>query len=122
MILQLVESDRPKTFLKKLAEYTASPPKPILRFYGPIDKKSGMGKRHILFSVRNGVLLPLLYSVTIKVNYYGFTDYCRKDDHIGPFSVDDWRLTLENIEPGQLTIILGIVPFEITTDTMMVAI
>jgi len=33
MIL-LRESDKPKTFGEKLAEYLARPPLPILRFYG----------------------------------------------------------------------------------------
>lgn len=122
MILELIESDSPKTFGEKVAEYTASPPKPILKFYGSARKEVAMAKRNIFFSVRNGTPLPLLYSITAEAIYNRFHDYCRKTDHIGPFSVDDWRLTLDNIEPAQLKLIVGLVPFEIETDTMMLSI
>jgi len=121
MIL-LKESDKPKNLGAKIAEYAASPPKPVLKFYGPIHKEVDMAKRNIFFSVRNGTPLPLLYSITAEVIYNRFHDYRRMDDHIGPFSTDNWRLTLDNIEPAQLKLIAGLVPFEIETDTMMMSI
>ena len=118
MILQLVEIDKPKTLGEKIAEYASSPPKPVFKFYGPIRTETGPAKKYILFAVRNGTPLPLLYSITAEAKYNGFTDYCRKDDHIGPFSTDNWRLTIETVGPAQLKLVAGLVPFEIETDTM----
>ena len=117
MILELVEIDRPKSIGEKLAEYLARPPQPVLRFYQYADEGGNAG-RQILFSVRNGLPLPLLYGVYVNAAYDGYTDYAEKSDHIGPFSTDDWRLTLDSNEPAQLDIRLGLVPFEIQTDRL----
>ena len=117
MILELVEFDRPKSIGDKLAEYLARPPQPVLRFYN-YSVEGGNGGRQILFSVRNGLPLPLLYGVYVNAAHDGHTDYVEKTDHIGPFSTDDWRLTLDSSEPVQLDIRLGLVPFEIQTDVL----
>lgn len=116
MILELIEIDRPKTIGEKIAEYLARPPQPILRFYGDFSAERANGKRHLLFAVRNGLPIPLLYGIYAKAKYNSFADYIEKTDHIGPFSTDDWRLTLDNIEPAQIELRVGLVPVEIVTD------
>ena len=122
MILELLEVDRPKTIGAKIAEYLARPPKPILRFYGDFSTEITDGKRHILFAVRNGLPLPLLYGIYAEARYNGFTDYIEKTDHIGPFSTDDWRLTLDTTKPAQIELRVGLVPFEIVTDRVKIAV
>jgi len=121
MIL-LREVDRPKTLGEKIAEYLSRPPQPILRFYGDFSTETTNGKRHILFAVRNGLPLPLLYGIYVETRYNGFTDYAEKTDHIGPFSVDDWRLTLDIIEPAEIELRVGLVPFEILTDRVQIVV
>ncbi len=116
MFLELIEVDRPKTIGERIAEYLASPPQPILRFYGGFSTEISDSKRHILFAVRNGIPLPLLYGIYAEARYDGFTDYIEKTDHIGPFSTDDWRLTLDTTNPAQIELRIGLVPLEIVTD------
>lgn len=120
MIL-LRESDRPKSVGEKISEFLARPPQPILRFYGEPGTQLTDGKRHIIFSVRNGLPLPLLYGIYVEVGYNGFTDYVEKTDHIGPFSIDDWRLTMDTTRPAQVEIRVGLIPFEILTDRVEIA-
>ena len=120
MIL-LREIDRPKSFGEKIAEYLARPPKPILRFYGDISTELANG-RHILFAVRNGLPIPLLYGIYAEVKYNGLTDYMSKTDHIGPFSTDNWRLTLDTRQPAQVELRVGLVPVEFLTDRLRIAI
>ena len=123
MILELIEVDRPKTFTEKISEYLARPPQPILRFYGDFSREEASDdKTHILFAVRNGLPLPLLYGIYAKVSYDSFTDYCERTDHIGAFSTDDWRLTLDTISPAQIELRVGLVPFELLTDRVEIAI
>lgn len=122
MILELVEADRPKTPGEKIAELLARPPLPILRFYGDFGTEIANGKRHLLFAVRNGMPLPLFYGIYVRTSYDSFTDYIEKTDHIGPFSTDDWRLTLDTVEPTQVEIRVGLVPFEILTDKAQIAV
>ena len=121
MILELVEADRPRSFLEKIPEYLARPPQPILRFYGGFSTEIANGKRHLLFAVRNGLPLPLFYGIYVRASYDSFTDYIEKTDHIGPFSTDDWRLTIDTTEPSQVEIRVGILPFEILTDRIQIA-
>jgi len=121
MIL-LREVDRPKTIGEKIAEYLARPPQPLLRFYGDFRTELANGKRHILFAVRNGVPLPLLYGIYAKVSYDSFVDYIARTDHIGPFSTDDWRLTLDTTSPAQIELRVGLVPVEILTDRAQIAV
>jgi len=121
MIL-LKEIDRPKTIGEKLSEYLARPPQPVLRFYGDFRQETANGKRHIFFAVRNGLPLPLLYGIYARASYDSFTDYAEKTDHIGPFSTDDWRLTLDTISPAQVEIRVGLVPLEILCDKVKIAI
>lgn len=116
MILELVESDKPKALSEKLAEYLARPPLPVLKFYGDFSTEVSDGKRHILFAVRNGLPLPLFYGIYVRSQYNSFADYIEKIDHIGPFSTDNWRLTLNTAGPATIEIVAGLVPFEITTD------
>ena len=122
MILELVEADRPRSLLEKIPEYLARPPLPILKFYGDFSTEIADGKRHVLFAVRNGLPLPLFYGVYAEASYDGFTDYIEKTDHIGPFSTDDWRLTLDNTKPAQIKIRVGILPFEILADKAEIAV
>ena len=122
MLLELIEIDRPKSLREKSAELFARPPQPVLRFYGEFGTGWADGKRHILFAVRNGLPPPLLYGIYVKVTYDGMVDYIEKTDHIGPFSTDDWRLTLDNDMPAQLEIRAGLVPMEILTDKVLLAI
>jgi len=122
MILQLTEVDKPKTLGEKIAEYLARPPQPILRFYGDFRTEVADGKRHILFAVRNGLPLPLLYGIYVEAKYNSFKDYIEKTDHIGPFSTDDWRLTLDTIQPAMIEIRVGLVPIEILTDKAQITV
>jgi len=122
LILELIEVDRPKTLGEKLAEYLAKPPQPILKFYGDFSTEVTNGKRHILFAVRNGLPLPLLYGIYAKVDYDSFTDYIEKTDHIGPWSTDDWRLTLDTTGPAVIEIQVGLVPFEFLLDKAQITI
>ena len=122
MILELVEADRPKSLGEKISEYLARPPQPVLRFYGDFSSELADSKRHILFAVRNGLPIPLLYGIYAEAKYNGLSDYISKTDHIGPFSVDNWRLTLGTTEPAQVTLRVGLVPFEILTDRTLIAV
>ncbi|MBA7660133.1 hypothetical protein ES703_68132 [subsurface metagenome] len=121
MILELVEIDRPKSLGEKIAEYLARPPKPVLRFYGGFSTELTDG-RHILFAVRNGLPIPLLYGIYAEARYNAQTDYISKTDHIGPFSVDNWRLTLDISEPAQVELRVGLVPLEILTDRVKIVV
>ena len=121
MIL-LREVDKPKSLGEKVSEYLAKPPQPILKFYGDFSTKRANGKKHLLFAVRNGVPLPLLYGIYVRASYDSLTDYIEKTDHIGPFSTDDWRLTLDTTDPAVIEIRVGLVPFEIRTDQTRVTI
>lgn len=122
MIISLVESDRPKTLSEKASEFMARPPQPILRFKGEFGTELSDGKRHILFAVRNGLPLPLLYGIYVKATYDSLTDYVSKTDHIGPFSTDDWKLTLDNDRATELEIRVGLVPVEIQTDRVQLVV
>ena len=115
MIL-LREVDRPKSLGEKISEYLAKPPQPLLKFYGDFSTELANGKKHLHFAVRNGLPLPLLYGIYVKVRYDSFTDYIEKTDHIGPWSTDNWRLTLDTTDPAVVEIRVGLVPFEIMTD------
>jgi len=117
MIL-LKESDRPKSLGEKISEYLARPPQPILRFYGDFGTEITDGKKHLLFAVRNGLPLPLFYGIYIKSN----AEYIEKTDHIGPFSIDNWRLTLDTAGPAQAEIRVGLLPFEILTDKAQIVV
>ncbi|GAI90063.1 unnamed protein product [marine sediment metagenome] len=121
MIL-LKESDRPKSIGEKLAEYLSRPPQPILRFYGDFKIEDSIDKRHILLAVRNGLPLPLLYGIYIRAKYDSSVDYIEKTDHIGPFSIDDWRLTLDTLEPAVVEIRVGLIPFEFLLDRTQITV
>ncbi|GAI03789.1 unnamed protein product [marine sediment metagenome] len=118
MILELVESDIPKTLGEKIAEYLARPPQPILRFYGDFSTEMDNGKKHLHFAVRNGLPLPLLYSIYVKAD----SAYAEKTDHIGPFSTDDWRLTLDTTDPAVVEIRVGLIPFEFLLDRTQITV
>lgn len=122
MILELVESDRPKSLGEKLAEYLARPPQPILRFYGNFRTEKANQGRNILFAVRNGLPLPLFYGLYLKVEQNSSIAYIEKTDHIGPFSVDDYRLTIDTNDPATIEIRVGVLPFEILTDRAQLAV
>lgn len=122
MILQIVEADRPKSLGDKISEFLARPPQPVLRFYQGVSVEKALLGQHINFSVRNGLPLPLLYGIYARARYNGFTDYAEKTEHIGPFSTDNWRLTIDSIRPAQIELRVGLVPFEIQTDRVEIAI
>ncbi len=121
-MLLLREVDRPKSLGEKISEYAARPPQPILKFYGDFRTELANGKKHLLFAVRNGVPLPLLYGIYVRASYDSLTDYIEKTDHIGLFSTDDWRLTLDTTEPAVVEIRVGLVPFEIMTDRAQITV
>ena len=121
MIL-LREVDRPKSLGEKVAEYLSRPPQPVLRFYGDFSSETSNGQRHLLFAVRNGLPLPLLYGIYARANYDSFVDYIEKTDHIGPFSTDNWRLTLGTTAPAQIALMVGLIPLEILTDRAEIAV
>ena len=114
MIL-LREVDKPKSLGEKISEYVAKPPQPLLKFYGDFNTELANGKKHLLFAVRNGLPIPLLYGIYVRASYDSFKDYIEKTDHIGPFSTDDWRLTLDTTDPAVIEIRVGLIPFEIMT-------
>ena len=122
MILELIEVDRPKTIGEKIAEYLARPPQPILKFYGDFSSEISNGNRHVHFAVRNGLPLPLLYGIYVEARYDNLADYAEKTDHIGPFSVDDWRLSLDTTSPAQIELRVGLVPLEILTDRVQITV
>ncbi len=121
-MLLLREVDKPKSLGEKISEYLARPPQPILKFYGDFSTELANGKKYLLFAVRNGLPLPLVYGIYIKASYDSLTDYIEKTDHIGPFSTDNWRLTLDTTAPAVIEIRVGLVPFEIMTDRTKIAI
>lgn len=121
MIL-LRESDRPKSLGEKIAEYMARPPQPVLRFCGDFSTEFSNGGKHVLFAVRNGLPLPLLYGIYIQVLHDSFSEYIEKTDHIGPFSVDNWRLEFDSLQPAEVEIRVGILPFEIMTDRVQIVV
>ncbi len=121
-MLLLREVDKPKSLGEKIAEYAARPPQPILKFYGDFSTESANGKKHLLFAVRNGLPLPLLYGIYVKASYDSLTDYIEKTDHIGPFSTDGWRLTLDTTNPAQVELRVGLIPFEIMTDRAQITV
>lgn len=122
MITILKESDRPKSFGKKISEYLARPPQPVLKFYGDFTTELSDSKRHILFAVRNGLPLPILYGIYVEARYDSFADYSEKTDHIGPFSTDNWRLTIDTIAPAQIELRVGLVPMEILLDKVKIVV
>ena len=111
MIL-LRESDRPKSLGEKIAEYMAKPPQPILRFYGDFSTEGSDGRRVLHVAVRNGLPLPLFYGIYVEAN----SEYIEKNDHIGPWSIDNWILDMESKGESQVDIRVGVLPFEILTD------
>ena len=121
-MLLLREVDKPKSLGEKISEYLARPPQPILKFYGDFSTETSNGKKHLLFAVRNGLPLPLLYGIYVKASYDSLTDYIEKTDHIGPFSTDNWRLTVDTSAPAVVEIRVGLVPFELMTDRAQLSI
>jgi len=121
-LILLRESDRPKSLGEKIAEALGKPPMPVLRFYGDFSTEIADGKRHLLFAVRNGLPIPLFYGIYVRSSYDSFTDYIEKADHIGPWSTDNWRLTLDSAEPSQAEIRVGLLPFEILLDEAMITV
>ena len=122
MISVLKEVDIPKGLGEKISEYLARPPQPVLKFYDGFTTEVSDGERHILFAVRNGLPIPLLYGIYAKATYGSLTDYVDITDHIGPFSTDNWRLTLDTTEPAQIELKLGLVPMEILLDKTQIAV
>ncbi|MBA7542806.1 hypothetical protein ES705_35130 [subsurface metagenome] len=121
-MLLLREVDKPKSLGEKISEYLARPPQPLLKFYGDFATELANGKKHLLFAVRNGLPLPLLYGIYVKARYNSFSDYIEKTDHIGPFSTDDWRLTLNTTDPAVIEIRVGLVPVEILLDRTQITV
>ena len=111
MIQLLRESDIPKTFKQKVAEFAARPPQPILRF----RDEPRWEDNTLHFNLRNGLPLPLLYGIYVEAD----GDYAEKTDHMHAFSTDSWCLTFDR-RPAKVQIKVGLVPWEIQTDRRVV--
>lgn len=114
-VLELVESDKPKATPEWLSQFLARPPQPILRFYKGFEIEKGAEVNYLKFNVRNGLPIPLLYGVYVKVSQNSKVSYLEKTDHIGPFSTDRWRFGYPKGE-GEVELRVGLVPFELQTD------
>jgi len=121
-MLLLREIDRPKSLGEKISEYLSRPPQPLLKFYGDFRTELANGKKHLLFAVRNGLPLPLLYGIYVRASYDSLTDYIEKTDHIGPFSTDDWKLTFDSTGPAVVEIRVGLIPFELLLDRTQIVV
>jgi len=97
-------------------------PQPILRFYGPVEEEPAFDGHYVTFAVRNGLPIPLLYGVYVTIRRNSSVEYISETDHIGPFSTDDWRLTLDSDEQSDVEIRAGLVPFEILTDRVKIVV
>jgi len=69
-----------------------------------------------------GLPIPLLYGVYVTIRQNSSVEYISETDHIGPFSTDNWRLTLDSDERSDVEIRAGLVPFEILTDRVKIAV
>ena len=112
MIISIVESDVPRSIGKRIAEYVARPPKPILRFYGEHFWEGDTFNFH----VRNGLPIPLFYGVYVEAD----GDYREDMDHIGPFGTDNWKVDFDS-RPSRVSIKISLVPVEITVDKLVVS-
>ena len=121
MALKLYESDSPRSFNSKLAEYTAKPAWPSIRFLkdqiSVITQPSG---KRIEFAVRSGLPIPLVYTIYVEAMRGDKSEKIHTYDHIGPISTDDWVLEIEEWEPEKVEMKVGIEPWEIGTDTVEV--
>ena len=121
-MMLLRESDKPRTFESKVAEYVQKPAWPVPKILKDQIKVSNMlrGGRRVEFAIRQGAPMPFIYTVLARVEggnqFEELVDY----DHIGPFSTDDWTLEITGWEPRQLTLRVGIEPFEIQTDRVVI--
>ena len=123
MAILLRESDAPRSFQSKIAEYVQKPAAPTIRFLKDqikVEEVPGGGKR-IRFALRSGLPIPLIYSVLIRAQGNGLVDELIDYDHIAPFSTDDWVADISGFSPDSVHLEVGIEPFEIRTDRMDVA-
>ncbi len=123
MTLTLLESDRPRTFSSKLAEYVQKPArlKPSILKDQVKTSRIPSGGTRIDFAVRQGSPFPIIYSVLARANndrgsFEEMIDY----DHIGPFSTDDWVLEIRGWQADSVVLQIGIEPFEIKVDDVTV--
>lgn len=122
MAMMLRESDSPRTFASKLAEYVQKPAWPTPKFLKDQIRVSRMpnGGRRLDFAVRQGSPFPLIYTITACAENEGLFEELVDFDHIGPFSTDDWVLEITDWTPEIVVLKVGIEPFEFQTDMVRV--
>ncbi len=122
MAMMLRESDSPRTFASKLAEYVQKPAWPTPKFLKDQIRVSPMpnGGRRLDFAVRQGSPFPLIYTITACAENAGLFEELVDFDHIGPFSTDDWVLEITDWTPEIVVLKVGIEPFEFQTDMVRV--
>jgi hypothetical protein len=117
MAMVLRESDAPRSFSSKVAEYVQKPAWPGIKFLKDQIKVSDItnGKR-VDFAIRQGTPFPLIYAITARAEEAGMIDELVDYDHIGPFSTDDWVLEITEWRPKTVILKVGLEPFEILLD------
>lgn len=120
MALKIYESDIPRTFHSKLAEYVQKPAWPSLRFLkAQVRVTRGPGRVRIDFAVRSGLPIPLIYAIWVEAYNTHEGEMLERGyeyDHIGPLSTDDWTVEISEWVPSKVVLRVGIEPFEIGTD------
>lgn len=121
MAMTLRESDAPRGFSSKVAEYVQKPAWPTPKFLKDQIRVTTPpdGGMRIDFAVRSGSPLPYLYAVRARAERGDLFEEVIDYDHIGPFSTDDWVLEITRWHPAQLKLAVGIEPFEIRTDRVV---
>lgn len=122
MAMMLRESDSPRTFASKLAEYVQKPAWPTPKFLKDQIRVSRMpnGGRRLDFAVRQGSPFPLIYNITARASNERLFEELVDFDHIGPFSTDDWVLEITNWTPEIVVLRVGVEPLEIQTDQVTI--
>jgi hypothetical protein len=122
MAMMLRESDSPRTFASKIAEYVQKPAWPTPKFLKDQVKVSPMpnGGRRLDFAIRQGTPFPIIYNITARAENDQHFEELVDFDHVGPFSTDDWVLEITGWTPEIVVLKVGIEPFEFQTDEVRV--
>lgn len=113
MITVLKESDWPKSFREKIAEFIGRPPKPLIRF----EDEPRWDGNTLHFAVRGGLPLPLLYDIYVEAD----GSEAERADFMHAFSLDRWAVAFDK-RPSRVEIRVGIVPFEILGDRRIITV
>lgn len=121
MAMVLRESDRPRKFASKLAEFVQKPAAPTILFLKDQLRVEPMPTgRRVVFAVRSGLPIPIIYTIFSRASDGRLSEEMADYDHIGPFSTDDWVLEITGWKPDTVHLKLGIEPFEFFTDEVSV--